>query len=261
MPAPPLVLSVPLRVTVPVADEEMLAEAAEIAWAVKLCELATVSAPRREVRPQLASRLISPVVPEASVRAPDPLIVFWKVIVWFAAEVSRTGFPVNATRPWNKIGWPAVIDPESVTWLVVPFCVKPPLILPSPAKVRVPLLLTIMGPLENGTVSTTLLKVKLVPVREIPAKLGTMSAPVKVVVPKPLNWVKESTIMVVSGFGRLTSRADKIVRPAGRWPTPTLALKLTLPNPAFKVRTKISSTNPSTVDEKVMSAPIRATVE
>jgi len=119
-------------------------------------------------------------VPDDRVRLPGPLSVLAKVIGWFAALVLKEPVPEILTGPLNCIAPPAVIELESCV-PPDPICVNDPATEPvaPAAKVRSPVFVTFKGPAAK--VVNAPLKVKAVPVREIPEAPDVFKAPLKVV--------------------------------------------------------------------------------
>ena len=165
-------------------------ELAKVVGSVTLWELLMVIVPTWDAEaPMVFAKEILPPEPAVKTRLPLPPTVFWKMMLWFAADVFNVGVPERATGPEKEIGWPAVMAPERVTFPVV-FWVNEPEIFAVPAKLSVPLLLTIMEALFS--VCTLLLNAKLLPVSIMPMTPGMTTGPLNVVVPVPLVWTRAS---------------------------------------------------------------------
>ena len=98
--------------------------------------------------------------------------------------------------------------------------------------VNVPLLVIVTGPVP--VVVTVLAKVKVVPLRSMPAAPLVARAPLNAVVPVPAVWATDAAVKeeLAVTFAALTI----VTAPSGFPPPPTAPVKVTFPVPAVRSR-------------------------
>lgn len=231
IPLEPLVAKAPLKSVVPV-PVDWVRELAVTACAVKLRTVEIVKAPREVELPALPENVIS-AVPEERIKFPGPSRVLKNVIGWFAAWVLKEPVPEALKAPLNWTAPPAVIELDSCV-LPVPLWVRLPARDPvAPEEnCKTPVFTTLRGP--AAVVVKVLLKVKEVPVREIPDRAVVLRAPLNVVVPDPSDCVIDPAIMACVD----TLPALVIEKEVKLAMVPTSPERVMFAAPLFKVRPK-----------------------
>ena len=124
--------------------------------------LTIVTAPSGTEPPTVPFIAISP-VPAVKLRAPGPFTALEKVIDCPLEEVLIEGVPLKVMGAAKETGCPAAIEPEKAT-APLPDCDNPAESVTVPAKVKIPVLAMIIGPLFVVVSVLVLSKWRLLPV-------------------------------------------------------------------------------------------------
>ena len=251
-PAPPLVLTAPFRVVVPLLPASWFRLAAVIACALTLVALLISIMPTRCVPPTVLAKVILP-VPAVKVRFSVPGDVPFKILantifpgptpVSMAIELVKIVGETKVTPSLVVVTLPAVEIPPAPVMLTEPSAVISPL----PAIATVPVSLKVTTP--PAVVVIAALTAKLVPLKVTPAPPLVLTAPFRVVVPLlPASWFRLAAVIACA----LTLVALLISIMPTRCVPPTVLAKVILPVPAVKLKFSVPAVVPSTTPLSVI---------